>query len=198
MATLRLTGRPWIVLPRKGAFAAAEPVAAPSAEPVPFASRLDARTLKTTITAHEHQRTAGPDLERARVIVAGGRGMGGPEPFQLLRTVADRLAGALAASRPPCDFGWVEPMLQIGLTGKTVAPDLYLAVGISGATQHMTGCSSSRVIVAINNDPDAPIFSMASYGVVGDWQEVLPGFLEALSDTSTSPSNRSETRPRVV
>ena len=181
-ASLRISGRPWIVIPRKGAFAAAEPVAAPSAEAVPFASGLDSRTIKTTPLTHERQADTGKDLEKARVIVAGGRGMGGAEPFRLLNTIADRIDGAVAASRPPCDAGWVEPMLQVGLTGKTVAPDLYMAVGISGATQHMTGCSSSRVIVAINNDPDAPIFRMASYGVVGDWQEVLPGFLEALSD----------------
>ncbi len=181
-ASIRLSGRPWIIVPRKGAFAAAEPVAAPSVEAIPFASDLDSRTLKTTPLTHERQSDTGKDLEKASVIVAGGRGMGGAEPFQLLKEIADRLDGAVAASRPPCDTGWVEPMLQVGLTGKTVAPDLYMAVGISGATQHMTGCSSSRVIVAINNDPDAPIFRMASYGVVGDWQEVLPGFLEALSD----------------
>ncbi len=192
-ASLRIVGKPWIIVPRKGAFSAAEPIAVPTAEPVPFASCLDDRTLKTTITAYEHQESAGPDLERARVIVAGGRGVGGPESFQLLQTVADRLNGAVGASRPPCDSGWVEPMLQIGLTGKTVAPDLYLAVGISGATQHMTGCSSSQVIVAINNDPDAAIFRMASYGVVGDWQEVLSGFLEAFPDASTSPDARSRT-----
>ncbi len=192
-ATLRLSGRPWIVVPRKGAFAEAEPVAAPSAESIRFSSGLDSRTLKTTPIAHERRETVGKDLERARVIVAGGRGMGGSEPFQLLKTLADRLDGALAASRPPCDAGWVEPMLQVGLTGKTVAPDLYVAVGISGATQHMTGCSSSRVIVAINNDPDAPIFRMASFGVVGDWEEVLPGLLEGLSD----PSDSRRSHPRI-
>lgn len=194
-ASLRIVGRPWIIVPRKGTFPAADPVAVPVAEPIPFASGLDDRALQTTITAYERQEATGPDLERARVIVAGGRGMGGPESFELLQTVADRLDGAVGASRPPCDSGWVEPMLQIGLTGKTVAPDLYLAIGISGATQHMTGCSSSQVIVAINNDPDAPIFRMASYGVVGEWQEVLPGFLEALADASTSPSNHPDARP---
>jgi electron transfer flavoprotein alpha subunit len=197
-ARLRLSGRPWIVVPRKGAFAPAEPVAAPSAESVPFPSGLDSLTLKTTPISRERREGVGKDLEQARVIVAGGLGMGGSEPFQLLRTVADRLDGALAASRPPCDAGWVEPMLQVGLTGKTVAPDLYLAVGISGATQHMTGCSSSRVIVAINNDPDAPIFRMASYGVVGDWQEVLPGLLEGLSELSDSPTTSHNSSPRAV
>lgn len=124
--------------------------------------------------------------------------MGGAEPFELLTTIADRLDGAVAASRPPCDTGWVEPMLQVGLTGKTVAPDLYMAIGISGATQHMMGCSTSRLIVAINNDPDAPIFRMASYGVVGDWQKVLPGFLEALSDASESRSDRPDSRKRTA
>lgn len=185
-ASLRLSAIPWIVVPRRGAFAAAEPVAAPSTKPIPLASGLDSAAVATTPLTHDRHADTGKDLERARVIVAGGRGMGGAEPFQLLNTIADRLDGAVAASRPPCDTGWVEPMLQIGLTGKTVAPDLYMAIGISGATQHMTGCSTSRVIVAINNDPEAPIFRMASYGVVGDWQEVLPGFLEALSDGQTN------------
>ncbi len=194
-ASLRLAARPWIIVPRKGAFAAAEPDTAASVEPVPFASGLDARTFKTTPLTRERQAGTGKDIEKARVIVAGGRGIGGAEPFELLTTIADRLDGAVAASRPPCDTGWVEPMLQVGLTGKTVAPDLYMAIGISGATQHMTGCSTSRVIVAINNDPDAPIFRAATYGVVGDWQEVLPGFLAALPDVSDSdPSGPDSVR----
>lgn len=197
-ATLRLSDQPWIVVPRKGAFAKAGPVAAPSAKSVPFPAGLDARALKTTPLTRERQAGTGKDLEKARVIVAGGRGMGGAEPFELLTTIADRLDGAVAASRPPCDTGWVEPMLQVGLTGKTVAPDLYMAIGISGATQHMTGCSTSRLIVAINNDPDAPIFRMASYGIVGDWQEVLPGFLEGLSDASDSRSDRPDSRKRTA
>ncbi|MCP4222275.1 MAG: electron transfer flavoprotein subunit alpha/FixB family protein, partial [Actinomycetia bacterium] len=156
--------------------------AQPSVEPVARPSGLDAQTLETIPISHERQASTGIDLDKARVIVAGGRGIGGPEPFELLARIADRLGGAVAASRPPCDTGWVEPMIQVGLTGKTVAPDLYVAVGISGATQHMTGCTSSRVIVAINNDPDAPIFRMASYGVIGDWQDILPDFLEALNE----------------
>ncbi len=181
-ATIQLSDRPWIILPRIGAFAAAEPEAQPSVEPVARPSGLDAKTLETIPISHERQAATGIDLDKAQVIVAGGRGMGGPEPFELLAAIADRLGGAVAASRPPCDTGWVEPMIQVGLTGKTVAPDLYMAVGISGATQHMTGCTSSRVIVAINNDPDAPIFRMASYGVIGDWQDILPDFLEALDE----------------
>jgi electron transfer flavoprotein alpha subunit len=198
-ARLRIIEKPWIIVPRKGAFAAADPLATPTATPVAFASCLDDRVLRTTIGAYERQEAVGPDLERARVIVAGGRGVGGPESFEFLQKVADRLNGAVGASRPPCDSGWVEPMYQIGLTGKTVAPDLYMAVGISGATQHMTGCSSSQVIVAINNDPDAAIFRMASYGVVGDWKDVLSGFLESLADdTSTPLPDRSDTRAGTV
>ncbi len=180
-ATIRLTASPWILVPRTGSFPSTGPTTDPTVEPSPFATRLDDASFGTTIVSQEYQETEGQDLARARVVVAGGRGMGGPEPFRLLREIATRLDGTVAASRPPCDAGWVEPRLQVGLTGTTVAADLYVAVGISGASQHMTGCSSSRVIVAVNNDPNAPIFRMASHGVVGDWQDVLPALLDGLS-----------------
>ncbi len=179
-ARLVLSRRPWILTPRTGAFPPASPATA-TAEVVTRSVPLE--DLATTVVAREILDGAGRDLEAARIIVAGGRGMGGPEPFELLATLADRLGGALAASRPPCDAGWVEPTLQVGLTGAMVSPDLYLAVGISGATQHMTGCASSRTIVAVNSDPNAPIFRMATYGVVGEWQDVLPGLLEGLTGT---------------
>lgn len=184
-ARLRLLRKPWIVVPRRGVFPPVAPIEVESAERMTYRFDPDSRGLRTTVVSHEAHPRSGPDLERARVIVAGGRGLGGPEPFRVLAEIAARLDGAVAASRPPCDAGWVEPTLQVGLTGKTVAPELYMAVGISGATQHMTGCSLSRVVVAINSDPAAPIFRMATFGVVGDWQQVLPGFLAGLTDTSS-------------
>ena len=113
-------------------------------------------------------------LEDAEVVVAGGRGIGGAEGFTQLGELAKILKGAVGASRPPCDNGWMPSANQIGLTGKIIAPDLYFAVAISGASQHITGCSGAKTIVAINKDSEANIFREASFGVVGDWKQVLP------------------------
>ena len=121
-------------------------------------------------------------LEDARVVVSGGRGLGGPEPFEQLEVLAKLLGGAVGASRAACDAGWVPSSYQVGLTGKTVTPDLYIAVGISGASPHMAGCSNARTIVAINKDTGANIFKDARFGVAGDWQKVLPAFVEQLHE----------------
>jgi len=99
-----------------------------------------------------------------------------------LEELAKMLNGAVGATRPPCDDGWIAPELQIGLTGKIVAPDLYIAVGLSGASQHISGCSGAKNIVAINKDPEANIFKVAHFGVVGDWKKVLPTFVEKLKE----------------
>ncbi len=124
----------------------------------------------------------GPRLEDAPVIVAGGRGLGSPDNYRLVEELARALGGAPAASRPLVDEGWVDASRQVGLTGKVVRPLLYVAVGISGASQHMAGCSAARVIVAINKDPDAPIFRYAKYGIVGDCLELIPAILRALPE----------------
>ena len=124
----------------------------------------------------------GIPLEQADVVVSGGRGLGGPEPFENLRELCGLLNAALGASRAACDAGWIDHSHQVGLTGKSISPTTYITVGISGASQHMAGCSSARNIVAIDKDREANIFSHARYGVVGDWVKVLPAFTAAVAE----------------
>ncbi len=177
-ATVRAGAGPWVVVPRPRAF---PPAAAAAGAGAIVRHAFEPPPLATACDAPRRVAVEGISVERAKTVIAGGGGLGGPAPFALLREIAELVGGSVGASRVAVDSGWVPSTLQVGLTGKTIAPDLYIAVGISGAIQHLVGCSSSQVIVAVNSDASAPIFGIANYGVVGDWNEVMPAFRDALA-----------------
>lgn len=153
-----------------------------SAEVVKVQASLDNLGPVARLVSKTKQEAAGVRLEDAKIVISGGRGLGGPEPFKLLHEVASAMGGAVGASRAACDAGWVPFPYQIGLTGKSIGADLYIAVGISGASQHLAGISGVKNIVAINKDAEANIFKEARYGVVGDWNKVVPAFLQAVKE----------------
>jgi electron transfer flavoprotein alpha subunit len=170
------TSEPRLALFRSGTFEPGEHGG--SAEVEAFESRFQDFSLAATMVEQAHEESEGPSIEDAEVIVAGGRGLGGPENFALLEELAKALGGAVAATRAVVDAGWYPYAAQVGQTGKTVSPKLYVAVGISGAIQHKVGMQSSGLIVAINRDPNAPIFEYADLGVVGDLHEIVPKLTE--------------------
>ena len=176
----RFTGEgPGIIAVRAKSFAVEPSGGAPAAvEPAPSVA-LGALGEARVLTSHVEERQ-GPKLEEAPVVVSGGRGLGEASKYALIEEAAKLLNGAAGASRAIVDAGWVPYSHQVGQTGKTVKPTVYLACGISGATQHMVGMKGSKNIVAINKDPDAPIFQIADLGIVGDVHQVLPALIEAL------------------
>jgi len=152
-------------------------------EVIPTKVEIDMSKVKTKVVEKVKEEVAGVKLEDAPAIVSGGRGIGGPEPFKTtLKELADVLHGAVGVSRPPADNGWVPERMHVGLTGKIVAPDIYIAIAISGASQHIAGCSGSKTIIAINKDPEANIFREANFGVVGRYEEVIPAFTRKLKE----------------
>lgn len=179
LAEFEIASSPAIVTLRAGAFQPSNDTGSPEVEDFDSGATAD-RSVYVSDTIAEARE--GIRLEDADFVVSGGRGLGGPEPFSVLTDLANVLGGAVGASRAACDAGWIDHSYQVGLTGKSVSPDVYIAVGISGASQHMAGCSSSRAIVAINKDGDSNIFKEARFGVVGDWEKVLPSFLATVRD----------------
>ena len=167
---------------RAKAVEALEPDGSRKGEIVALDASIDESAVKVRVVEVERQEAEGIRLEDASVVVSGGRGFGGPEPFEQLEELAKVLGGAVGASRAVCDAGWLDHSYQVGLTGKTVTPDLYIAVAISGASQHMAGCSGSKNIVSINKDKDSNIFKESRFGVVGSWEEVLPAFIEMVKE----------------
>ena len=173
---------PQVAAIRPKAYEPLEPDASRQGQVVSFPVELDLAQARSRVVDVVAEESEGIKLEEARIVVSGGRGLGGPEPFQDLEQLAKALGGAVGASRAAVDSGWVPSSYQVGLTGKTITPEVYITVAISGASQHMAGCSGAKVIVAINKDAEANIFKEARYGVVGDWQEIVPAFTEAVRE----------------
>jgi electron transfer flavoprotein alpha subunit len=180
LATVAPIGESVVVSLRPNVVAVDLPEAGGPAPIEPLDPGLGAADLKSRVTGVKPAAAGRKDVSEADIVVAGGRGAGSPEGFGPIEELAEVLGGAVGASRAVVDLGWRPHAEQVGQTGKVVSPKLYIAAGVSGAIQHLAGMRTSRVIVAINKDPEAPIFKVADYGIVGDLAEVLPALSAAL------------------
>ena len=178
VASMRANGKPAIVLVRPKSFEVSESGGAAEVKQLDVA--LADGSKRAHITERVVEASEKVKLEEARVVISGGRGMGGPQNFPLLEDLASALGGAVGASRAVVDAGWVPYSMQVGQTGKSVRPGVYIAVGISGAMQHTVGMKTSKVIIAINKDAEAPIMKMADLGVVGDALKIVPALTAAV------------------
>ncbi len=170
---------------RTKAMSPLEPDSSRQGESITVDAGIDPSAIRTKVLEKVPEAVEGIKLEDAKVVVGGGRGIGSADGFKQLEELAKILKGAVGATRPPCDNGWIPTGLQIGLTGKIISPDLYIAVALSGASQHMTGSSGAKTIVAINKDAEANIFREARFGIVGDWKKVLPAFTDKVKELLT-------------
>ncbi|ADY55461.1 Electron transfer flavoprotein alpha subunit [Syntrophobotulus glycolicus DSM 8271] len=182
-----ISTRPQIGTVRPGVYPKGQPDDTRSAAVIREDIRIAAAEIRTRLVDFiKTAGSAGPKLEEAGIVVSGGAGLQKPENFSLIKELAEALGAAVGASRAAVDAGWAPPTQQVGQSGKIIGPDLYIACGISGAAQHLAGIHSAKVIVAINKDPEAPIFEVADYGVVGDLFEVLPALTEEIRKIKTT------------
>ncbi len=181
--------RPQMSTVRPGVMDKAQRVAGRRGELVVYDVTLTPEQVRTSVVKKVKSQNALIALEDAEVIVSGGRGLGNPEGFKLLEKLAEKFGGVVGASRAAVDSGWIDKSHQVGQTGKTVKPKIYIACGISGAIQHTVGMQDASVIIAINRDKHAPIFSVATYGIVGDLYDVIPALIESLDNAEDLVNN---------
>jgi len=176
------SARPQMATIRSRAMAPAERDTSRKGQVISLDVTIDPSAVKVKVVEQVEEKSEGIKLEDAQVVVSGGRGIGSTENFKMLWELARLFEGAVGGTRAACEQGWLPMSHQVGQTGKIVSPKLYIAIAISGAMQHLAGCSGSKCIVAVNRDPDANIFKVAHYGVVGDYKEAVPGLIERFKE----------------